>query len=232
MVYDIIATGSDGNALIINDSILIDCGVPYKALKHHAKRLQLVLLTHAHSDHFNPATVKRLGHDRPGLRWGCCDWMVAKLLDAGIYRRQIDVYAPGSTVAYLSGNVVISPVELPHNVPNCGYKIMLPPDAAIFYATDTGTLDGITAKGFTHYFVEANHTRAEIEARAAEKEARGEFAYEVRAAENHLSYEQAVEWLMGQMAPESIWIPMHGHKDKGVKNDGGTPDVRKNDSPV
>lgn len=228
MTYKIIATGSDGNALIINDSILIDCGVPYKALKHYVKRLQLVLLTHAHTDHFNAATVSRLAKDRPGLRFGCCEWMVEKLLDAGVYRRQIDVYAPDSAVGYLNGALVLMPVALPHNVPNCGYKIKLP-DATVFYATDCGTLDGIEAKGFSHYFVEANHTRAELEARAAEKEARGEFAYERSAAENHLSYEQAAEWLLQNMEPMSLWIPMHRHK---YRNGGKTSESCPDDRPL
>ena len=28
--YNIIASGSQGNAVILNDAVLIDCGVPYK----------------------------------------------------------------------------------------------------------------------------------------------------------------------------------------------------------
>ena len=31
--YNIISTGSDGNATILEDFVLIDCGVPYKALE-------------------------------------------------------------------------------------------------------------------------------------------------------------------------------------------------------
>ena len=50
--YEIIATGSDGNAVVINDIVLIDCGVPFKALKPYYKKLKLVLLTHIPADHF------------------------------------------------------------------------------------------------------------------------------------------------------------------------------------
>ena len=66
-MYRIIKTGSKGNAIVINDSILIDCGVPYKDLS--VSRLRLVLLTHEHIDHFNPATVGRLALERPTLRF-------------------------------------------------------------------------------------------------------------------------------------------------------------------
>lgn len=49
MEYEIISTGSQGNATVINKHILIDVGVTFKALKNVYKDLQLVLLTHIHS---------------------------------------------------------------------------------------------------------------------------------------------------------------------------------------
>lgn len=220
MTYNVIATGSDGNATVVNDCILIDCGVPYKALKHYVKRLQLVLLTHEHSDHFNPATVRRLAQERPGLRWSCCEWMVEKLLDAGVYRSQIDVLEPGQSGAYAAG-VAIRAEKTPHNAPNCAWKVVFNLGKTVerlFYATDCGTLDGITAKGFEVYMVEANHKQADIERRAAEKLAAGEYAYEFKAAENHLSFEQARDWLAENMGPRSVWVPMHEHKEKGGSN--------------
>lgn len=240
MVYKIIATGSDGNATVINDSILIDCGVPYKALKHHVKRLRLVLLTHIHGDHFNPATVRRLAHERPVIRWAACEWMIQPLVEAGVMRSQIDVLKCGSTTEYKGAGLLITPVRLTHNVPNCGFKVLqrllpgIPGDyfGRLFYATDTGTLDGITAKGYELYLVEANHTRAEIEEAVAQAQAEGRFSYRVAAAENHLSYEQAVDWLMDNMGPGGVWIPMHQHKDKGGAENGGTENVCKNDSAV
>ncbi len=67
MIYDVISTGSKGNAVII-DNILIDCGVPFNKLTQAYKKLQLVLLTHKHSDHFRPSTIKRLAAERPTLR--------------------------------------------------------------------------------------------------------------------------------------------------------------------
>ena len=54
--YNIIATGSKGNAVKIDD-ILIDCGVSFKKLKDVYKHIRLVLLTHEHSDLFRPSTI-------------------------------------------------------------------------------------------------------------------------------------------------------------------------------
>ena len=53
MEYNIISTGSKGNAVVINDVILIDCGVSFRALKDVYKNIKIVLLTHIHSDHFS-----------------------------------------------------------------------------------------------------------------------------------------------------------------------------------
>lgn len=39
--YNIISTGSDGNATILEDFVLVDCGVPYKALEPYRELLIL-----------------------------------------------------------------------------------------------------------------------------------------------------------------------------------------------
>lgn len=211
MRYKVVSTGSKGNAVIINDSILIDAGVPYKLLAPYVRELKLVLMTHEHGDHFNPATVRRLHSERPTLRFGCCEWLVSHLLEAGVAKRSIDVLTPRSCSEY-SGSCMVIPEPLTHNVPNCGYHIFMG-GKRLFYATDTGTLDGIVAKNYDLYMVEANHTRADIAARAAEKVAKGEYAYEFRAAENHLSREQTEDWLYQNMGPCSLYVFLHGHEE-------------------
>jgi L-ascorbate metabolism protein UlaG (beta-lactamase superfamily) len=216
MMYNIISTGSKGNAVVINDRIMIHCGVPYKLLEPYTKRLKLVLLTHEHGDHFVPSSVRRLHHERPTLRFGCCEWMIPHLLAAGVDKRVIDVYDP-TIKAFLmyGGELSIRPELLTHNVPNCGYHIRTN-GKRLFYATDTGTMDGIEAKEYDLYMIEANHTKADIAARAAEKQARGEYAYEFRAAENHLSQEQAEDWLYQNMGPRSMYVFLHGHEEEST----------------
>lgn len=216
MTFDIISTGSKGNAVVLNSSIMIDCGVPFNRLSPYIKPLRLVLLTHEHGDHFVPSTVRRLHQERPTLRWGCCEWMVPHLLEAGVDKRIIDVYEPHRTYLY-PYDIQIRPEPLTHNVPNCGYHIF---DAweRIFYATDTGTMDGILAPEYDWYFIESNHTQAEIAARAAEKQAAGIYAYEVKATENHLSREQAEDWLYQNMGPNSRYVFLHGHEERKKNN--------------
>lgn len=216
-ICEVIATGSSGNAVRLNGNILLDCGVPFKNLEGVYRELNLVLLTHQHQDHFNRATIRRLAADRPLLRFGCCQWMVLPLVEAGVSVYKIDCFSPGRTYQYnIYGNPVrIEPFELFHDVPNCGYKIRLPSGKRVLYATDTVTMDGISAPDFDLYMIEANHLEEEINRRISEKDYDGKFSYEKRAVRTHLSKEQADAWLVRNMASYSEVIYLHGHVNKG-----------------
>lgn len=210
MTYDVLSTGSQGNAVVINETILIDCGVPFKTLEPVVPDLKLVLLTHRHSDHFRPRTVAVLHKLRPCLRFGCCAWMVPLLQEAGVRARQIDLYDPGKAYRY-PGLCCLLPEALTHNVPNCGYHLRDREGKRLFYATDTETLDGVTAKDYDLYLVEANHTRAELEARLRAKQEAGVYAYEWDVAQNHLSREQAEDWIYQNIGPTGQYAFLHQH---------------------
>ena len=215
MICNVISTGSQGNAVILNNEILIDCGVPYKQLKPFVQDLHLVLLTHAHGDHFNPTTIRKLHETRPTLRFGCCAWMVNHLLAADVSPRVIDVYSFASRTAfneYDRGRVIVLAFPLFHDVENCGYKILIGEKTAL-YATDTATMDGISAPGFDLYMIEANHTEQELEERIRRKKENGEFVYEHRVENTHLSRESADLWLAMNAGPNSKVIYLHQHKE-------------------
>ena len=213
MTCNVIASGSSGNATIINDNILIDCGVPYVKLRPFASALQIVLLTHIHSDHFNFHTVRKLFDQHPKIRFACCEWMVWPLISANVFKDHIHVMEPDMNYSFSNG-LTVSPFATLHNVPNCGWRIFLPNKEKVLYATDLSTMEGIEAKAYDLYLIEMNHKREEIEAKIAEKTAAGEFSYEVEAARNHLSEEQALDWLAENAGPYSKFIPMHQHVDK------------------
>lgn len=212
MKYEIISTGSVGNAVVINGEILIDCGVSFKALKNVYKNLTLVLLTHIHSDHFNPKTLKRLSDERPTLRFGCCEWLVKPLVNAGVPKHSIDVYDIGKKHDY--SDFCVEPVKLYHNVENCGYKVHFADVGKMLYATDTSTLEEIVASDYDLYLIEANYTCADLKERIERKLDSGEFCYETNVAQRHLSKEQAVEWLLENMGAESEYCFLHQHKER------------------
>ena len=219
--YDIIASGSQGNAVILNDAVLIDCGVPYKQLAPYVPKLKLVLLTHIHSDHFCKSTLRRLAAERPTLRFGCCRWLASPLVAAGVPERQIDLLKPRVMYGYGLCNVI--PFELTHNVPNCGYKVHFG-NGKVIYATDTNNLDGIQAIGYDLYLIEANYNDEDIRRRIKEKRMAGQFAYEEQAFRNHLSEAKCTEFLLRNMRGNGIAIPMHVHVDKEASHDNHSED--------
>lgn len=211
MEYNIISTGSHGNAVVLQDIILIDCGVTFKALQEVYKDIKIVLLTHCHSDHFNPTTIKTLARERPTLRFACCEWLVKNLLDCNVSQRNIDVLEIGKIYDYTAFKV--SPIKLYHNVPNAGYRVFLDGKRAI-YATDTEHLEGITAKDYDLYMIEGNYTEEDLRERINAKMSTGEYCYELNVASRHLSKEQADEFLLENMGEYSQYVYLHGHIDK------------------
>lgn len=211
MIYNIISTGSQGNAVVLNDIILIDCGVSFKALKEVYKDIKIVLLTHEHGDHFNKTTIKRLAKERPTLRFACCEWLAPLLVKCNVSERNIDVLNVGKIYDYRAFK--ISPIKLYHDVENCGYRLFFGEKKAL-YATDTHTLDGITAKDYDLYMVEANYGEDELQERIDTKMESGQFCYEKRVVKTHLSHEQASEFLLENMGKHSEYVFLHGHKDK------------------
>ena len=213
MKYKILNSGSDGNGLIIEDTILIDCGITFKKLKNNYKNLKIVLLTHIHQDHFNKSTIKRLAKERPTLRFGCCEWLVKDLVDLGVEKKNIDVFKLGKIYDYKDFKII--PIKLYHDVPQCGYKLIINENKLI-YATDTNKIDHIIAKNYDFYFIEGNYyNEEELEKRKIEKLSKGEYYYEDRVKETHLSKVQATEWLMENMGMKSQYIFMHEHQTKG-----------------
>lgn len=209
MDYTIISTGSKGNCVIIGGKVMVDCGVSYKAIKPYVKGLQLVLLTHQHSDHIKPSTIRRLQEERPSLRFGCGKWLLPSALACGVSKRKIDVYIPNLKTRYTDDlQLIMTPTK--HNVTNCCYRISLNGEK-IFYATDCNNLDGIDAKNYDLYMIEANYEDSEIQERIAEKEANGQYCYEYQVLNNHLSKQKADKFIGENAGINSKFVYLHGH---------------------
>jgi len=211
MNYKIISSCSTGNATIIRDIILIDCGVTFKKLEKYYKKLKLVLLTHVHSDHFKKETIKRLAQERPTLRFACCEWLLESLLKCGVSRKNIDVLEIGTKYDYRLFKIV--PIKLYHDVPQCGYRVLFD-DYKVFYATDTKTLEGIIAKDYDLYLVEGNYEDEELEERIRKKQEKQKYCYEYRARYTHLSKGQASDFLLKNMGENSEYVFMHEHVER------------------
>lgn len=210
-MYSIISTGSSGNAVVLNNNILIDCGVSLKALSDVKKQINIVLLTHIHSDHFNKTTIRNLATERPILRFACCEWLVQNLLACGVPKQNIDVMQIGKIYNY--GAFKVSPVKLYHDVPQCGWRVFIGNEKTI-YMTDTVTLDGISARNYDLYLVEANYISEKIQEKIKDKQESGQYVYEYRVLKTHLSKEKCDEWLLKNMGNHSKYVYLHQHKEE------------------
>lgn len=219
ITHEIIGTGSSGNAVVINGNIMIDCGLSWKKIAPYVDGLKLVLLTHIHSDHFNRSTIRRLASERPTLRFVCGPWLVPDLLELGVRQTHIDIVTPCTRLCYPKPLVAIRGEELKHNVPNQGYHLTFNGRDRMFYATDTHDLDGVNAKDYDLYMIEANYTESEIQQKIADKKEAQSYSYEWDVLKNHMSYERAMDWLYMQMGPNSKYVLLHQHKERKDKNE-------------
>ena len=201
-MYQVLKTGSKGNAVIYHKSIMIDCGVPYSLIKEYVNSLQLLLLSHQHSDHLNINTIKKLQQERPSLRVGCCKWMLEKL--EGV--NNIDVYEIGKLYDY--GSFQVSPILLFHDVPNCGYRIFKD-GTKIIHCTDTYTLEGIIAKDYDLYAIEHNYNEDTIMGIIEKFESEGKYTHLRGSINSHLSEQQARDFIYKNRKESSKVLRLH-----------------------
>lgn len=214
MKHHVIQSGSDGNAVILQgekDVILVDCGVSFAKLAPYRRAISLVLLTHIHGDHFRPATIKRLAHDRPMLRFMVPSWLLYPLLDqCDVDERNIDLAQMDATAVY-GERIKVRPFGLIHDVPNCGYEITLD-KSRVVYATDTSYLPDIVNADY--YMLEANYKNAEeLAERASAKIEAGLYSYERGLQDRHYSREQAIDYVYRNGNEKSQFVLLHEHKE-------------------
>jgi phosphoribosyl 1,2-cyclic phosphodiesterase len=204
-MYNIIATGSTGNAVIYFKSILLDCGVSFASLKSFVSDIQIVFISHHHGDHFNTATLKRLQFERPSLRIASGEHMKEHLKGF----RNVDILAPN--VMYDYNEFAISPVILYHDVSNFGFRIYKN-GKKIFHATDTNHLSGIEAKNYDIYAIEANYDEDTVWDKIQALESRGKFAHQRGSINSHLSEQAANDFFFKNKGENSILVRLHKSK--------------------
>ena len=199
----VISSGSEGNAVIYNNAIMVDCGVTLKALQEVKRSLKIVLLTHKHGDHLKLRTLQRLQAERPTLRVACGNFLLEELPCI----KNIDVLQVGKIYDY--GAFKVSPVKLYHDVPNFGWRIFLNNGQKIFHATDTVHLEGITAKGYDLYAIEHNYCEEYIQQAIEEARANGEYTHAYGNINTHLSIQQARAFIEENRKESSEVLELH-----------------------
>lgn len=200
-MHNILSTGSKGNAIIYFNSILVDVGISFSRIEPYLKDIQIVLLTHQHSDHFKLNVIKRIQEERPSIRFGCGKFLADKLQSI----RNLDIYESGKMYNY--GAFKISPIILYHDVPNFGYRIFKD-EKKLIHATDTYTLEGISARDYDIYALECNYDEERVYDIIREKQYRGEYAHQKGSINSHLSKQQAQKFILSNTSRQDIQFLM------------------------
>ena len=205
----VFGTGSRGNSALVSDgetNILIDCGIMPHVVQDviNIWEINAVLLTHEHGDH-----TKHIKHF------------------ANNYAKQI--YATKGTLENIQcfisvpveygkefyiGTLSITPFPLSHDAAEpCGFFIRNSLGETLVWASDTGTMNGLTMdKPADCYVLEANYDEDEIDARLESGEMKYEGLHGRLTSEfGHLSCQQAAKWLKENAKPESHVILLSPH---------------------
>lgn len=225
MNCQVISTGSKGNAVFLDDKILIDCGVPYSRLEKAdiVRKIKFIFLTHQHKDHLNIKTIRRLLENRPTIKVIYPKYLCRALQN--LSGNAEFLYANSCIIEinkwYQLGDFKFSCFPLRHDVENVGWKFYINCsnlcNKSVFkaiYATDTASLDGVVAKNYDLYLIEANYSQEDIVNRIKEKRQAGQYVYEERVLKTHLSKEKADDFICNNIGCNGSFIYLHGHQTR------------------
>ena len=144
--YNVIATGSTGNAVRI-ENMMFDCGIPFKEMREDLYKVDSLFITHSHSDHVKEATLKSIRKEFPRIKvYGNAN--VA-------YQFDVDVVV-GIAKIKLTKNRIVIPFDGVHDVPVTGYIIQMK-DLNILYMTDTARVEMPEDLPLDYVFLESNY---------------------------------------------------------------------------
>lgn len=215
--YEILSSGSKGNCIIVNDYLMMDCGLAYSKIKDYLKEIKVIFICHSHTDHFKKPTIKKIAYEHPNIKFIVGNFLVADLVLLGVNKKNIITFDTGKW--YDIGIFKVKMDYLFHDVPNNCLHIEFKNGEKLLYATDTSSIDHIKAEGYDLYLIEANYlTDEELREKIQEQEERGEFSYYNRVLNTHLSQLQALNWLNENKGTNSEYCFIHQHIEKEDKN--------------
>lgn len=200
--YEIISSGSSGNAVLIDD-VLVDCGVSFAKIKPYLKKVNYLLITHIHSDHLKQNTYRRIRQLYPRITT-IGNWQVAQEVD-------LDIIC-NATVPVKALDYTFLPIEVPHDVLTYAY-LWSTHDGNVLYCTDTydttSIHDALEGKKVNYFFLESNHDEGKVE--AIRKTARKKYGYDAYSgAKRHLSTQQAKSfYYLHRESKDSLWVELH-----------------------
>lgn len=208
MKYNIISSSSKGNAIIVEDFLLLDCGVSYKKLEKYINNIKLIFISHSHKDHLNTTTMKHIAYKHPNIKIICGSELVAEKLvkDSCVPLRNIFILKPDKW--FDLGKLKVKLEELKHDTPNYALKFEIKKKKGI-YIVDTANVDNIKAKDYDLLLIEANYGEMTLQEHIHMCDNPDELFYLKRVPVTHLSYEDANSFLIENMGRNSQYEYIH-----------------------
>lgn len=195
--YNIIATGSTGNAVRI-ENIMIDCGIPFIRMKEDLYKVDSLLITHAHSDHVKPRTLERIRKEFPNIR-------VYANADVA-YRYTVDKVI-GTAPFKVRGKKRVIPFDGVHDVPVTGFVLLIE-DLNVLYMTDSARVNPPGDIKFDYMFLESNFDERKLRELSKQYKRRGYDPYS--SVTRHLSTQKCKEfYYVNRRNEKSVLIELH-----------------------
>ena len=206
MKYNIIGSSSKGNAIIVEEKILLDCGVTYIKLKSYLKDIKLIFISHIHKDHLLPTTIKKIAYEYPTIKFLTgSEEVVKKLVECGVNKKNILILKPSRWFDLGLIKAKLEPLE--HDTPN--YSLMFEYKAKkCVYIVDTANVENIEAKNYDLYLIESNY-KDEILEEHLQSCDDADRVYLDRVPFTHLSYSKANDFLINNMGKNSEFEYIH-----------------------
>lgn len=196
--YKIIATGSKGNAVRI-ENIMIDCGIPFSRMHEELYKVDTLLITHSHSDHVKESTYNRIREEFPNIKT-YANYDVA-------YRYDIDKVISTEPFVLKKKRIVI-PFPGVHDVPVTGFVIRMKGND-ILYMTDTSKVSPPEGMTFDYVFLESNYDERKLKELNKQYKRRGYDPY-TNSVVRHLSTQKCKEfYYVNRKSEESKLIELH-----------------------
>ena len=207
MNYEIIGSSSKGNCIVVEDILMLDCGVSYSKIKKYLSKVKLVFISHVHQDHLLPSTIKKIAYNYPTIKFitGSED-VVKKLVDCNVNKKNIYVLKNG--IRYDLGLIKVRLITLYHDVENYGLKWEKNSKKGI-YVVDTERIDHIVAQDYDLYLIENNYREDILKKHIEECEDENILRYLQRVPNTHLSDEQCNSFLIDNMGSNSVYEYIH-----------------------